>query len=468
MRKKILLAALCLSVLFANAQLNLTKINFTGNLVPQVMGSLTATRLPVIFRATVSGLAPNTTYRYFTNLAIATDIGTTNSGAGNPLFISTSNIRYTTGASLSSFGNYDSLLTNASGSYTGWFAVVNTGNTRFTGGNHVYPTIVLDSAGSKRGIINSRLCMLNDSIRVLTYATTGGSFNGSFIRGTSLGTPKNLVLLYSDTAGTSRPISIGILESLGLTIASIVPDYATNVSSINGAWGTIVPNLLSTGVRRIEQRSASTGNYVNHSTSTNGSWGSTNTVNPLNGSATALIISSANAPLPVNITGFYAIIDNNQTILSWSTSSEINNKGFAVEKSFDGENFESIAFVKGMGNSNKIINYSFLDANKASAFYRLKQVDFDGKFEYSEIIKVSSESEEVVITPNPFEEMITIQSSTTNENVNAEIYDIQGKLKLNAQGLGSLQIDTKGLESGIYFIKINKSETIQIKRIIKN
>jgi hypothetical protein len=124
--------------------------------------------------------------------------------------------------------------------------------------------------------------------------------------------------------------------------------------------------------------------------------------------------------------------------------------------------------VKGMGNSNKIINYSFLDANKASAFYRLKQVDFDGKFEYSEIIKVSSESEEVVITPNPFEEMITIQSSTTNENVNAEIYDIQGKLKLNAQGLGSLQIDTKGLESGIYFIKINKSETIQIKRIIKN
>jgi hypothetical protein len=470
MRKKILLAAFCLSAIFANAQLNLTQINFTGNIVPQVMGSLTATRLPVIYRATLSGLAPNTTYRYFTNLAIATDIGTTNSGAGNPLYISTSTIRYSTGASLSSPGNYDSLLTNGSGSYTGWFAVVNTGNTRFTGGNHVYPSIVLDSAGSKRGIINSRLCMSNDSIRVLTYATAAGSFNGSFIRGTSLGTPKSLVLLYTDTAGTSRPISIGIIESLGVTIASIVPDYATNVSSINGAWGTIVPNLLSTGVRRIEQRSASTGNYLSHSTSTNGSWGSTNTVNPLNGSATALIISSANAPLPVNITSFHAIIDKNQTILSWSTSSESNNKGFEIERSNNGIDFETIGFVAGAGNSNKLINYSFLDesAHSTIAYYRLNQIDFDGKSTYSEILTLNSDELNFDITPNPFADQITINASNAEQVISAEVMDLSGKVKLNASNSGMVNIDTRELSQGIYFIRINNGEKVIVKRIIKN
>jgi hypothetical protein len=161
--KKILLSIIIsLIATLTNAQV-LTQSNYTGNIVPQVIGSVTGTRLPFIYRATLTGLAPNTIYRYFTNLAIRTDIGTTNSGAGNPLFISTSDIRYTTGASLLTLGGYDSLTTNSSGSYTGWFATVNTGNSRFTAGNYVFPSIVLDSAGLKRGIINSRFCFANDS-----------------------------------------------------------------------------------------------------------------------------------------------------------------------------------------------------------------------------------------------------------------------------------------------------------------
>jgi hypothetical protein len=198
MKKTLLSIIISLFVLLTNAQI-LTQSNFTGNIVPQVMGSLTGTRLPLIYRATLTGLAPNTVYRYFTNMALRTDIGTTNSGAGNPLYIRTSDIRYTTGASLSSLGNYDSLTTNSSGSYTGWFATVNTGNTRFTGGNYIFPSIVLDSAGSKRGVVNSRFCFATDSVLVLTYATASGATNGSFIRGSSSGTAKNLVLLFQDT-----------------------------------------------------------------------------------------------------------------------------------------------------------------------------------------------------------------------------------------------------------------------------
>ncbi|MEI7977763.1 MAG: T9SS type A sorting domain-containing protein [Bacteroidota bacterium] len=466
MKKTLLSIIISLFVLLTNAQI-LTQSNFTGNIVPQVMGSLTGTRLPLIYRATLTGLAPNTVYRYFTNMALRTDIGTTNSGAGNPLYISTSDIRYTTGASLSSLGNYDSLTTNSSGSYTGWFAAVNTGNTRFTGGNYVFPSIVLDSAGSKRGVVNSRFCFATDSVLVLTYATASGATNGSFIRGSSSGTAKNLVLLFQDTVSTNRPLSIGIIESIGVTIASIVPDYATNVQSVSGAWGTIIPNTLSNGVRRIEQRSLLTGSYINGSKSTNGTWGTTNTVNPLNGT-TALVIASTNAPLPVKLNSFNAEIKNKQTVLNWSTASETNNKGFEVQRSYDGIKFETIVFVNGIGNSNKIVNYNFIDNNNLSAFYRLNQIDFDGNSELSKVVSVkNNEILLLQITPNPFANSIEI---VTNKNIiSAEIIDITGKTKvLEVINGTNASIDTHNLSNGVYFIRVNNGETIITKRIIKN
>lgn len=466
MKKIILSIIISLSAILTNAQV-LTQSNFTGNIVPQVMGSATGTRLPFIYRATLTGLAPNTIYRYFTNLALRTDFGTTNSGAGNPLFIRTSDIRYTTGASLLTLGGYDSLTTNSSGSYTGWFATVNTGNARFTGGNYVFPSIVLDSAGLKRGIVNSRFCFANDSVLVLTYATTSGANNGSFIRGSSSGVAKNLVLLFQDTVSTNRPLSIGIIESIGINIASIVPDYVTNVQAVSGAWGTIIPNTLPSGVRRIEQRSLVTGSYINGSKSTNGTWGTTNTVNPLNGT-TALVISSTNAPLPVKLNSFNAEITNKLTILNWTTASETNNKGFEVQRSFDGKKFETIAFVNGVGNSNKIVNYNFVDNNNLRAFYRLNQIDFDGNSEFSKVVSVKNNEELILqITPNPFANSIEV---VTNKNiVSAEIIDITGKTKvLEVINGTNATIDTHNLSNGVYFIRVNNGETIITKRIIKN
>ncbi len=175
----------------------------------------------------------------------------------------------------------------------------------------------------------------------------------------------------------------------------------------------------------------------------------------------------ANGPLPVKLVNFSASLNNNQTELNWSTASETNNKGFEVERSIDGVNFETIGFVKGNGNSNRINKYSFIDANQSSAFYRLKQIDFDGQFEYSSTVKVSNDELLVDLTPNPFNDNLVINSPTMIEN--AEIIDVTGKVKLmEIVNSNRATINTSTLSNGIYFIRINNGQKVITKRIIKN
>ena len=178
----------------------------------------------------------------------------------------------------------------------------------------------------------------------------------------------------------------------------------------------------------------------------------------------------ANGPLPVEFSGFKGTILNNTVNLDWNTSSEISNKGFEVERSFNGNEFESIGFVKGAGNSNKLLSYQFNDENARFpvTFYRLKQIDFDGKFDYSSIISISNDENKIEITPNPFVETVNIQALNQDQFVSAEIIDITGKVKASLSGKGNLTMDTKDLSQGIYFIRINNSEKVIVKRIIKN
>jgi hypothetical protein len=94
--------------------------------------------------------------------------------------------------------------------------------------------------------------------------------------------------------------------------------------------------------------------------------------------------ASNNATTPVKLTSFTATAKAADAFLNWTTASEINNKGFDVERSVDGRTFESIGFVKGAGNSTRMLNYSLTDAKAFEKtpvmYYRLKQVDFDGNF----------------------------------------------------------------------------------------
>lgn len=174
-----------------------------------------------------------------------------------------------------------------------------------------------------------------------------------------------------------------------------------------------------------------------------------------------------NSVLPVKFSSFNASINNKQTNLTWTTSSEINNKGFEIERSFDGVNFETIGFVMGNANSNRLNKYTYIDDNHESAFYRLKQIDFDGKFDYSNVISVLGNDILIDITPNPFNNMIEINSNGNLTNV--EVLDLTGKILLTEVINGSkITLNTTSLNNGVYFLRINNGESVVTKRIIKN
>ena len=299
--------------------------NFSPVILPQVMGSGNSTRLPVMFRATVSGLAANTTYRYYTSAAISTDFGTANAGAGNPMLINSSGTTYTytSSTSLTTVGGYESFITDGFGEFTGWFGFVNTGNARFTAGNTVYPVIVI---GSDTGTLLHQWATTT-GIQVLAFSTSAGANNGTGIRGTSYATAKNFVALFDNTVGTGQPLAVTYVESEGISVPSAVGYYGAAgsgpVDGVAGAWGTIIPNTLANGVRRIAQYDLA-GNLVAVNTDADGAWpSSVNTVNPGGGSSTALVMATTDAPLneptaDASSVAFSSVTSNSMTA-SWTS-----------------------------------------------------------------------------------------------------------------------------------------------------
>ena len=284
---------------------NLTQSGFTSVLTPQYMASGTSSRMPVMFRATVTGLTASTAYRYYAQGATnstsgggSVDFGTTSSGAGNSLLLNSTGttFTYTTSPSVTTAGTYETFTTDASGNYTGWFGFVNTGNGRFTAGNLVFPSLTI--ANTSGSILSRRA--LDVSIKVLAFSTSAGANNGSFLRSASSATAKNIAVLYDNTAGTGSPLAITPIESIGAAIASAPAAYATTT----GTWNAIIPNTNANGVRRIEQRSVTANTLIGFNTDADGSWptGPVSTVNPTSGT-TALVVASADAPLIPVITG---------------------------------------------------------------------------------------------------------------------------------------------------------------------
>jgi hypothetical protein len=111
-------------------------------------------------------------------------------------------------------------------------------------------------------------------------------------------------------------------------------------------------------------------------------------------------------------------------------------------------------------------NYKFEFNSDESAFYRLKQVDFDGNFEYSSVIATTNQLADAVLTPNPFNNIIQLSSEGTIQK--AEIVDLMGKVVLTETiNNNSATLNANELLNGIYFIKVYQGETISTKRIIK-
>jgi hypothetical protein len=171
--------------------------------------------------------------------------------------------------------------------------------------------------------------------------------------------------------------------------------------------------------------------------------------------------------VPVELLAFTASFRNSEVQLLWSTASELNNRGFEIEHSVnDKNNFVNVGFVDGKGNSTEINYYSFTDNPRLSGinqiYYRLKQIDFDGTFSYSDIVSISYDvPAEFVLSqnfPNPFNPSTRISYFVAKESfVSIKVYDFLGRevttLVSETKSTGSyeLSFDASSLPSGTYF-----------------
>ncbi|MBN4071457.1 T9SS type A sorting domain-containing protein [Crocinitomix catalasitica] len=177
-------------------------------------------------------------------------------------------------------------------------------------------------------------------------------------------------------------------------------------------------------------------------------------------------------PLPIELVYFKVRVLNNISVeLSWKTASEINNDFFTVERSKGGHNWSAFGTKDGEGNSSIAMYYQFIDISPYSgvSYYRLKQTDFDGKYEYSNAISVELDTEisDFQNYPNPGSELITLEGDELSSEV-LLIYDIIGKeispsVKISTIDNSRLLIDISDLPPGIYFVSHNKS----VKRLVK-
>ncbi|MFA6596940.1 MAG: T9SS type A sorting domain-containing protein [Ignavibacteriaceae bacterium] len=189
--------------------------------------------------------------------------------------------------------------------------------------------------------------------------------------------------------------------------------------------------------------------------------------------------------LPVELTSFSATIIQGNISLNWQTATEVNNYGFEVERAATslGMTWEKIGFVQGHGNSNSPKEYSYADKpDGGSRFkYRLKQIDTDGKYEYSPEVDVSLDiPTEFSIKqnfPNPFNPTTKIEFSIpTDNNVQIKVFNVLGMevatlLDEHRQaGTYSVEFSTIGgasnLSSGVYFYKIVSGKYSEIKKMI--
>ena len=183
--------------------------------------------------------------------------------------------------------------------------------------------------------------------------------------------------------------------------------------------------------------------------------------------------------LPVELTSFTVSSDGNEVLLKWVTASEVNNHGFEIQRSTDGVEFNTVGFVSGHGTTTEQQNYSFADKNLSDGkyFYRLKQMNFNGSFAYSDIVEIEWRAFNSYLLeqnyPNPFNPSTTIGFGIQNKsNVEITILNSIGEevaTLLNEEkepGYYQVEFNAVNLPSGVYFYQLKSGSFVETKKMI--
>ncbi len=254
-------------------------------------------------------------------------------------------------------------------------------------------------------------------------------------------------------------IGTGSTAAAGGTLAANESYEVQFQATINDPGkGNVVPSIIN--VARIMASSDANVNFVDDGTA---------------------IITAGGNPLPVTLVSFTALLlHNNEVKLNWSTSMEINCSNYLIERSEDSKIFNQVSTIAGNGTTSVLHSYSYTDnfslAGSSIIYYRLKQMDIDGKGSYSKVIavKVKKINTDISISPNPFNSCLNINIDwSTNELIIAKVINAQGMEIISknirmTKGLNYVSIDgLSTIPAGNYLIQFISSSEKITKRVTK-
>jgi hypothetical protein len=353
-------------------------------------------------------------------------------------------------------------------------------------------------------LTNGNIDIQGNDLTILNTATISGGSSNSFIKTTGVG------ILTQEVSASNVVFPIGKQSYTPVTLnnAGTTDDFKVRVENIvylDGTSGTVLTTDVVDATWYIDEVTSGGSNVTltfqwntsdeltdfdrtqsfithydnsmwNNGTQQTASGSNPYTLSTANVTAfSPFSIASDATVLPVELLYFYGEKAKNGVLLSWETATEINNDYFDVEWSTDGISFEKIGQVKGAGTTMENQSYEFLHTPDLSGlydhYYRLKQVDFDEKFEYSNIINIQtiepSNHQTIKIYPNPVRYELTITNTEKVENI--VIYNSIGQIVKQLGAANSqLTVDVSDLPEGIYTLKLqNTNGSIVTKQFIK-
>ncbi|MBK6773687.1 MAG: FG-GAP repeat protein [Ignavibacteria bacterium] len=185
-------------------------------------------------------------------------------------------------------------------------------------------------------------------------------------------------------------------------------------------------------------------------------------------------------PSPVELSSFNSSVRGRNVTLNWFTSSELNNSGFNIERSSVNNQWMNAGFVSGHGTISEPVEYSFTEKNLTTGKYkyRLKQIDFNGNFEYFELaeevsIGIPDKYELSQNYPNPFNPVTNLEFGISNlEFVTLKIYDVLGRElvtlvnEIKEPGYFKIKFDAGNLSSGVYFYRMEAGDFVAVKKFV--
>jgi len=185
--------------------------------------------------------------------------------------------------------------------------------------------------------------------------------------------------------------------------------------------------------------------------------------------------------LPIELIAFDAKVNGSKVDLSWSTAAEINNDYFTLERSVDGRKFDNIGIVRGSGNTTTRRDYTFTDDSplNGESYYRLRQTDYDGKFEvfdpkHISIKKNILEDSKLTVWPNPFSDHFEVEMETEDSGeLSISIIGMDGRaiktetILMNAPGVRWSFTDGNNLLTGTYILRLQLNEEVLSRKLVK-